>query len=186
MLRGTRHQGGAAANLGVCILAGCVLIAVSNWAVGDSSPRRAYRGTHLGVAPDDMVTLRSSGTGATLKFYRVGTDGSTDASEYSVPSGTKLVVTDVEAYVNSGGAPSMIRIYIENKTTPSTRSIVSFPGTEAYGSNSGYMKFSSTAGFVVSPAARIIADAPSSLTWSFPYTSNAPTLILHGYVVPDA
>lgn len=184
MLRGTRHSGGAAANLGVCVLAGCALIAAATWASGDSSPRREYRGTHVGVPVADLVVLKSAGTGGNLKFYRAGADGTIAAAEFAVPAGMRLVVTETECQAATS-SEHLLRIFIENKATPTTRTLVSVAATEAnYGIGT---RSSFTTGFSVSSAGRLVADFSNFITEAFPDSNiNTSGVVLRGYLVADA
>jgi len=186
-----------AATLGVCFVVGCALIAVATYASADSTPRRLYRPTHLGVAPSDMVMLQSSGSGSTIKFVQVKPDGTIDANEYAVPTGYRLIVTDVDwaGQQPFGNAP-ILRIYAENKTTSTTRNVVfmnwcwisTTGGSYASGGGNSNM----TTGFSISSGARLTADAAfaTAPTASFPASFNnfsySGLIVLRGYVVPDA
>ena len=193
MLRGFRNSGGAAANLGVCILAGCALIAAATWASGDSTPRRLSRGTHVGVPPSATVMLTSQGLGSSLKFYRLSPDGTVATSEYTVPTGVRLMVTDVE-FATTITAGVVARLYVENRTTTTTRNLVALvPGasSSSYGGQA-----SPVTGFSVSPAGRIVADAvdhsrpayPAATFPQFAYPQNSGSyhlLLLRGYEVTE-
>jgi hypothetical protein len=196
MLRSFRtSSSGAAANLGVCILAGCALIAAATWASGDSTPRRPARGTHVGVAPSDLVVLSVTGGYSAQKFVRVREDGTTDTAEFAVPSGHRLVVTEVDWCGAGITSPRlMLRVFVENKTTSTTRSLVysafawvgaytGSGGTEYGGVNSGIVT-----GFSVGPTGRLVCDVVgnSQPTVALTVTGTVnPTVILRGYLVSE-
>jgi len=197
MIRSTRTtSGGAAANLGICILAGCALIAAATWATGDSTPRRQARGTHLGVAPSDTVMLSFSGNYSSQKFVRIHEDGTIDTTEFTVPTGSRLFITDVDwAGAGLSSARLMLRVFVENRTTASTRSLVytafalvsttstGSGGTEYGGVNSGIVT-----GFSVGPNGRIVCDVVGNNQPTAAFTTtgtSVPTVILRGYVVSE-
>jgi hypothetical protein len=185
--------------LGLCFVVGCAFIAAASVASADSTPRRQYRPTHIGVAPSDMVTLSSSGTGANLKFVQVRPDGTIDSNEYVVPAGYRLVITDVDW---SGQQPftqaAVLRVFAENKATPTTRNVVHLSWAYVMTSSGwgSYAPGGATSGihsgFSITNAARLTADCANATTpnQAFPGTFNSfffsGLVVLRGYVVPDA
>jgi hypothetical protein len=181
-------------------LAGCALMAAATWASGDSTARRQARGTHMGVPPSDIVTLISSGSGTTLKFLRANADGTTDASEFVVPTGQQLVVTDVDW---AGGTKDIrtkasVRLWVENKASPSSRrlgflrheylenavntTVSGGVGSSlAGGSSSGVL-----AGFCVASSARLTADIWDGVpTTTFGSITWTPTIVVRGNLTAD-
>ena len=187
---------GAAQNLGVCIVAGCALIAAATWATADSTPRRQSRGTHVGAAPSDLVVLSFSGNYSNQKFVRVHDDGTIDTTEFAVPAGQHLIVTDVD-WTGLGAASTvqdMLRVWIENRTTSSTRSLVytayAVLGTitGSGSTNYGGVNSGTVTGFAVAPSGRVVCDVVphGSPTATFTTTGTGPVVILRGYLVQDA
>lgn len=190
-----RTAAGAAANLGICIVAGCALIAAATWATADSTPRRQARGTHVGAAPADMVVLSFSGNYTAQKFVRVHDDGTIDTTEFAVPAGQHLIVTDVDwAGYCSSSVQVMLRVWIENRTTASTRNLVytafAIVGniTSSGGSQYGGVTSSPVSGFAVGPGGRLVCDVVPHSTPTLAFTTTGsvgPTVILRGYLVQD-
>jgi hypothetical protein len=198
-----RRSSGAASQVGILLLAVAALVGVAALAAADSTPRRQYRDTHVGVAPSDLVVLSSAGVGTNLKFYRVQPDGTIGASEFSVPTGYRLVVTDVEwvADSNVNNFTAVLRVFVENKTTSTTRSVVCIRPVASYfqassggtytpaGGSSGTLT-----GFSVSSSGRLTADvaAGNGVSAAYPATTpvgsaaNNTLVVLRGYLVPDA
>ena len=190
-------RAGPATTLGVCFVVGCALIAAAAIASADSTPRRLYRPTHVGVAPSDLVVLSGSGGGSSLKFVQVKPDGTIDTNEYVVPTGYRLVITDVEwGGQQPFGYATLLRIFAENKATPTTRNVVHLGwsyvttsgGTYAPGGGS----YGLLSGFSISSGARLTADAVNATTPTASYPaangsfSYSGLIVLRGYVVPDA
>jgi len=190
---------GTAASLGLCILAGCALIAGATWARGDSTPRRQARATHVGVPATDFVTLRSTGSGSSLKFLRVGDDGTTSTDEFGVPAGSHLIVTDVSwaGKASSLGNWQTLRIFIESVEDSSKRSIVHMiqASDQAGSTNNAFAAVnvaSPHVGFAVSSAGLLKADLVNSTNsvtapheFAYPGVTAPITVVLHGYLVSD-
>lgn len=189
---------GATAKAAMFLLAATALVLATAWATADGTPRRLYRDTHVGVAPSDLVVLSSSGTGTNLKFYRVQPDGTIGTSEYAVPTGFRLVVTDVDWTGQIGSNPTStdkyaLRVYVENRANSSIRNLVCtrldvVMYANQFGSGLGSTSALVT-GFSVSSGGRLTADvAPgNALTTGFAVTlMNTQIVVLRGYVVPDA
>jgi hypothetical protein len=195
---------GAVSNLAIVAVAVCAVIALSTWAGADSTARRQARDTHVGVAPADLVVLQfvgpvadSNNSSAPQKFVRVHPDGTKDTTEFAVPSGHRLVVTDVnwapaQALTTQYGGHSMLRIWIENKTSTSTRAPVYLASQTQHVPAS-----SAVTGFSVSNGGRLVADVytqgdTDSSTYMLrgnPATNGAPytslSILLRGYVVRE-
>jgi hypothetical protein len=108
----------------------------------------------------------------------------------------RLIVTDVEfasSYSNHQGAGMTGRVFIENRTTSTTRTIAALipPGT---GGQSG--KASPGTGFSVSAGGRLVADAlystgasyTISISSSYGYPQNVNDhhlFVLRGYLVTE-
>ena len=86
---------GAATHFGVFFLAGCALIAGAVFASADSTPRRQYRETHVGVAPSSLVVLQSGGLGGVnLKFYATHPEfGSPSEPPDKLPEADRIKLT---------------------------------------------------------------------------------------------
>lgn len=187
---------GAASTLGVCILAGCALLAAATFATADSSPRRQARTTHLGVAPADVVTLVSSGQGTNLKFYRSKDDGTAETSEFAVPAGYRLIVTDVQhaGNLSIGVDVGVLRVFVENRTTTTNRTMAALLYSDTRNFSSNFSAIGSSSGgvgaFVVGPSGRLVADAVGGsavvATATFPAnTASNIVIILRGYLAVD-
>lgn len=190
---------GATAKAAMFLLAATALVLATAWATADGTPRRLYRDTHVGVAPSDLVVLSSSGIGANLKFYRVQPDGTIATTEYAVPSGWRLVVTDVDWAASPTGVnpqPSdkyALRVFVENRANTTVRNVVCVR-LDMYNYGAGYGNgvgggSALVTGFSVSSAGRLTADvlAGHSLTAAFGTTTMTNQfVVLRGYVVPDA
>lgn len=197
LTRGSRLSAGQAATLGACFIVGCALVAAATVASADSTPRRLYRPTHVGVAPSELVMLQSSGTGSSLMFVQVKPDGTIASGEYSVPAGSRLVITDVEwsgqspipysapgsSTITPGTEGAVLRVFAENKAASSNRHVVftsyASAGDSALVSvvgNNGFAPVGGAStmvtGFSISSGARLTADVASCLTptQSFPAT----------------
>jgi hypothetical protein len=139
--------------------------------------------------------LSFSGNYASQKFVRIHEDGTIDTTEYAVPTGSRLFITDVDwAGAGVSSARLMLRVFVENRTTASTRSLVyaayaqvntvtGSGGTEYGGVNSGIVT-----GFSVGPNGRIVCDVVGNNQPTVAFTTtgtSAPTVILRGYVVSE-
>jgi len=195
MSSGVRFVSSPLVVAGLCFVVGCAFLAVGNVASADSTPRRQYRATHVGVAPSDLVVLSSTGTGTNLKFVQVRPDGTIDTNEYVVPAGYRLVVTDVDwAGQQPNSRAALLRIFEENKAAPTTRNVVYMSWCFVYTLNSGMGSQAPgggtsgiVTGFSATNGARFTADCvdATSPSQTFPGTFSGLD-VLRGYVVPDA
>ena len=106
-------------------------------------------------------------------FARVNADGTTDSMEFDVPDGRRLVITDVD-WTTGPTSPATadaktIHLFLESKADSKQRSLV-FASTansvEATFNDTGRAGSSSdmTSGFVLTPAARLVAGQSSTGT----------------------
>lgn len=68
-------------------------------AIGLAAPGKAPANTHLGVPPDNLVTLVSVTGGIGSVFKLLGTPSN---DPFLVPSGQVLIVTDIDSKMNYG------------------------------------------------------------------------------------
>jgi hypothetical protein len=147
--------------------------------------------THLGQQPGSLVVLNLVNPLTTPIFIRAHDDGTTDTSEFVVPSGMKLIVTDVDWVVRSPVTESyaVLRLLVENRTT-NARALVFLRTEPTYGGG-GPPTFGTSAmvtGFVVGSGARVVADAESVANAAAAgstvqaWTGNA-MVVLRGYLV---
>lgn len=154
--------------------------------------------THLGQAVGDHVVLNLVNPTTAPVFVRCNDDGTRDATEFAVPAGSKLVVTDVDWLITADQLvqAATLRLFIENRATPTTRCLAFLqtgPTTNVLnGSGSSAPGFGTTglqAGFVVGSSARIVADlrSPSEAvnvgTTLAPITYTNATVVVRGYLV---
>lgn len=146
--------------------------------------------THLGVSPNDMVTLemRSDVRGGCgelkLDFVRLLPDGTSDTAVFRVPKGRVLVATDLEWYYFNG-APGLVvglSVLLENLEDPKKRgrameSTVRL-GPDGVGGASEYM----TTGFVVSSGSRLCVDVVNGVAGPQLRLSK---VLLRGYLVDE-
>ncbi len=138
-------------------------VAVTSVAEAGNAPRRQTRSTQVGVAPSDLVTLRGIDITSNPKFVRVGTDGSIGSTEFFAPTGRVLVATDVllSGTYRNVGVPATLRVFLENRTTASTRTIVHAANFDAATNSSerpGGVQTLSAVGFVMDADARLTFD----------------------------
>ncbi len=186
---------GSTDRLAIAILAGCALLAFSPWATADSTPRRQARSTHVGVAPSDFVVLSTFDDGSSTDFRRVDAVGNRAATEFDVPDGQVLVVTDVDWSGDCGqaGDEPTLRLYVENVQTPTTRSIVFLQhqliNDGSSGSAGGGGASSIASGFIVRTGGRLTADLVRSNdrvgTQAFDSRTSDVTVVVRGYLVRD-
>jgi hypothetical protein len=136
--------------------------------------------THLGVPPANLVTLQfDQGKGI---FFKVGSQGGgSSATPFVVPNNQSLVVLDVDWTFNGGVVGSVYHLTLEVKGTAGqgpvfrTQAVMGASGeTVPTGGVGGGANVVTTAGFVVGPAAHIMAEFDGVLT------SN---ITLQGYLV---
>jgi hypothetical protein len=106
----------------------------------------------------------------------------------------RLMVTDMEFATNSNGTSIgiMARVFIENRTTTTTRTLVAMIGGGGPAGQGGTA--SPVTGFSVSAGGRIVADALATSQAGYPttfytYPQNGTqgyhTILLRGYVVAE-
>jgi len=154
--------------------------------------------THVGQAVNDHVVLNLVNPTTAPIFVRCNDDGTRDSTEFAVPAGSKLVVTDVDWVITGAGYHyATLRLFVENKATPANRCLAflqtgpSLIVLTGYGGNNE-PAFGTTgmfSGFVVGSGARIVADLRSPYEAVTAGTSLAAfsypnaTVVIRGYVV---
>lgn len=185
-------------NPGICFVAGCAILAAAAFAVADSSPRRQARATHLGTSLNDLVSLVSSGQGTSMTFSRAKGDGTIESTEFTVPTGYRMVVTDIEAagQFSPTSEACVLRVFIENRTTSSSRTLAalrrcSIEGDSSLNSNTAIgFEAAPVAGFTLLPSGKLVADLASNsqnpVTATFPQnTTSNVVVIARGYLAVD-
>jgi hypothetical protein len=187
-----------AVSSGVCFVAGCAILAAAAFALADSSPRRQARSTHLGVGVNDLVALISSGSGTSMTFTRMKGDGTLESSAFVVPTGYRMIVTDIEALgqMQSSTESSVLRLFIENRTTSTSRTLAATRycriESDGYVNSGNAMGFGDAplTGFTLLPSGKLVADLTSQstnpTTATYPQsTTSSLTVIVRGYLVSD-
>ena len=87
-------------------------------AIGLAAPGKAPANTHLGVPPDNLVTLVSVTGGIGSVFKLLGTPSN---DPFLVPSGQVLIVTDIDSKMNYGVS---LVIYLATEAVASTVAFV--------------------------------------------------------------
>ncbi len=151
-MRQRMDSGRAALGYVVGVL-GLVVAAVALTGVADAgnAPRRQARSTHIGIPPSDFVVLRIQDPDDLDDHYfaRVSRDGTIAGTEYVVPAGRVLVVTEA-SHVGSGVAVAL-KLFLADRTAPTTRQPVFVGVTDDAG------VYSMTTGFIVGPDSRLRA-----------------------------
>jgi hypothetical protein len=179
---------GAAIAAGAAFLTGTVAQA--------DAPRRQARDTHIGQRLDDFVVLQLINPTTSPIFVRGHDDGTRDSTEFTVPTGSRLVITETEYAIGGNGVNfATLRLFVEKSSNRTLVSILTNQTTNANaGSGSSAQTWGATgviSGFVVGAGARIVSDlqnvssAAGGGTTLSAYTSTAATIVLRGYLVKD-
>jgi hypothetical protein len=160
------------------------------------APRRQARDTHIGQRLDDFVVLNLINATTTPIFVRCHDDGTRDTTEFTVPTGYRLVVTDSDYVAQGSGAVfATLRLFVEkssNRCLVALQSNVSNFANSSSGSN--YTTWGSSgivAGFVVGSGARVVADlqnvtaVPGAGTTIASFAGGNAAVVLRGYLVKD-
>jgi hypothetical protein len=154
--------------------------------------------THVGQAVNDHVVLNLVNPMTSPIFVRCNDDGTRDVTEFAVPAGSKLVVTDVDWVITASQLVQFatLRLFVENKATPANRCLTFLqtgPTTNVETGGGTYAPgFGTTgilSGFVVGSGARIVADlrtpaeAVSSGTSLAAFATTNATVVVRGYLV---
>jgi hypothetical protein len=154
--------------------------------------------THVGQAVSDHVVLNLVNPTTSPVFVRCNDDGTRDSTEFAVPVGSKLVVTDVDWVVTANQMINFatLRLFVENRATPANRCLVFLqtghtpqPPSGGGGTDPGFGTTGMFSGFVVGSGARVVADvrnpneAVSAGTSLATFTSLNATVVIRGYLV---
>ena len=179
----------AAATLALAALVATTAIVNTEIAGAADAARRAPRATHLGVPVENFVVLALVDPLGTPKFVRVNSDGTSETSEFTVPDGHALVVTDVD-HVRFGGNQSAtcVRVFVKNAAT-GVKSLVFADATAELTNSANHGRSSSAlTGFAVSPGTTIVADIIDlqllSQASPKPFTDVRTRILLRGYLTP--
>ena len=187
LLRDTRGAGQAPVVTLLTVIAVFLgVLAFSGVAEGKHAPARRAA-THIGQSVDDFVVLKLINTTGNFNqalFAEVDTVNATvGTTEYTVPDGHLLVVTDVEWGAQAAGTPVAMRVQLESKADATKRIAVAV----CQGVNGG--RNHTTTGFVVSQSVSIRADAPGGSRIDDPTfltgwgtATNNTLVILRGYL----
>jgi hypothetical protein len=184
--------------LALALVAGAVVFAAAGRAVADA-PRRQPRDTHIGQRLDDFVVLNMINPTTSPIFVRCHDDGTRDTAEFTVPTGSRMVVTDVDCFVKGNGYfnKNFLRLFVEKS---SNRCLAMLRPADTMITDNGSQGISTTettfassgvvAGFVVGAGARVVADVitPNGTVTSNTLTAFSGTnavVILRGYLVKD-
>lgn len=155
------------------------------------------RSTHIGQRVEDFVVLELINPMTAPKFVRCNDDGTRDTTEFAVPAGSKLVVTDVDWVVTASflNSYATLRLFVENRTSSArclaflqTGRTTSEEPTGSGGSQPGFGTTGMLSGFVVGANARVVADlrttteAVNAGTAVGPITNANSTVVLRGYL----
>jgi hypothetical protein len=181
----------------VAFIAGAAVLATARSA-GADAPRRQARETHIGQRLDDFVVLNMINPTTTPIFVRCHDDGTRDTTEFSVPTGSKMVVTDVDWLVTGSNltAFATLRLFVEKSSTRCLAALLTGATSQANsgGFGSSAPTFGTTGvltGFVVGAGARVVSDlrtpqtAVSSGTTIGTFPDTNATVVLRGYLVKD-
>lgn len=95
-----RGRAAAVSLLSAGLIVGAVLVGTGVLGLGAAgaadSARRAPRSTHIGIPVGDIVTLELVDETTTPKFVQLKDDATRDTTEFVVPEGKALVVTDFD------------------------------------------------------------------------------------------
>jgi hypothetical protein len=181
--------------LAAALVAGAAL-ATASIAHADA-PRRQARDTHIGQRLDDFVVLNLINPTASPIFVRCHDDGTRDTTEFTVPTGSRMVVTECDWYVKGSNVATtnILRLFVEKSSNRYLAMIQPSGSANNSGSTGGGSigTFGSTglvSGFVVGSGARVVPDlqlptAQITSTTVAAFPDSNTIVVLRGYLVKD-